>query len=153
MYSWYAISNMRDGKKVGITVGAFDLCHAGHVLTFKECKTVCDYLIIGLQSDPTIDRPEKNKPVMSLEEREIILNAIRYVDEVVVYNTEAELYDMLKKNQLGIDIRIIGTDWKGKEYTGYGLPIPVYFNSREHHFSTTQLRERIYQAELEKRKK
>jgi len=142
---------MRNGKKVGITVGAFDLCHAGHILTFKECKTVCDYLIIGLQSDPTIDRPEKNKPVMSLEEREIILNAIKYVDEVVVYDTESQLYDLLKKNDLGIDIRIIGMDWKGKEYTGHDLPMPVYFNSRAHSFSTTQLRNRIYEAEKIKR--
>ena len=141
---------MRDGKKVGITAGAFDLCHAGHILVFKECKTVCDYLIVALQSDPSIDRPEKNKPVMSLEEREIILGAIKYIDEVVVYDTEAQLYELLKKNDLGIDIRIIGDDWKGKPYTGHDLPIPVHFNSRAHHFSTSELRRRVYEVELVK---
>ena len=151
---WYSVATyMRDGKKVGITAGAFDLCHAGHILVFKECKTVCDYLIVALQSDPSIDRPEKNKPVMSLEEREIILGAIKYIDEVVVYDTEAQLYELLKKNDLGIDIRIIGDDWKGKEYTGHDLPIPVHFNSRAHHFSTSELRRRVYEVELAKAQK
>ena len=138
---------MKNGKKVGVTVGAFDLCHAGHILMFKEAKEVCDHLVVGLHSDPTIDRPEKNKPVMSLDERRIILSAIRYVDEIFEYDTEAELYDTLKKNEYGFDIRIIGADWKGKPYTGYDLPIEVYFNSRNHDFSTTALRERIYEAE------
>ncbi len=139
--------------KKGFTCGAFDLCHAGHILVFKECKQVCDYLIVGLQSDPSIDRPEKNKPVMSVEERKIILGAIRYVDEIVTYDTEAELYEMLKKNKLGIDVRIIGTDWKGKPYTGHDLPIPMYFNSRDHSFSTSELRRRIYEQEKVKREK
>ncbi len=147
------LRTMRDGKKVGITAGAFDLCHAGHILVFKECKTVCDYLIVALQSDPSIDRPEKNKPVMSLEERQIILGAIKYIDEVVVYDTEPELYELLKKNDLGIDIRIIGDDWKGKPYTGHDLPIPMYFNSRAHNFSTSELRRRVYEVELAKAKK
>ena len=142
---------MRDGKKVGVTVGAFDLCHAGHILVFKEAKTVCDYLIVGLQSDPTIDRPEKNKPIMSMEERRIILEAIKYIDEIFEYETEGELYDILKKNDLDIDIRIIGKDWEGKPYTGYDLPIEMYFNSRDHGFSTSALRERIYEAEKSKR--
>ena len=144
---------MRDGKKVGITAGAVALCHAGPILVFKECKTVCDYLIVALQSDPSIDRPEKNKPVMSLEEREIILGAIKYIDEVVVYDTEAQLYELLKKNDLGIDIRIIGDDWKGKEYTGHDLPIEMYFNSRAHHFSASELRRRVYEVELAKAQK
>ena len=138
---------MKNGKKVGVTVGAFDLCHAGHILMFKEAKEVCDYLIIGLQSDPTIDRPEKNKPIMSPEERRVILDAIKYIDEIFEYNTEAELYDILKKNELGIDIRIIGADWKGKPYTGHDLPIEMYFNTRDHGFSTTESRRRIYEAE------
>src|SRR3989338_7086227 len=143
---------MRDGKKVGITAGAFDLCPAGHILVFKECKTGCDSLIGALQSAPSIDRPEKNKPVMSLEEREIILGAIKYIDEVVVYDTEAELYELLKKNDLGIDIRIIGDDWKGNPYTGHDLPIEVYFNSRAHKFSTSELRRRVYEVEWQKRR-
>lgn len=142
---------MKDGKKVGVTVGAFDLCHAGHMLVFKEAKTVCDYLVVGLQSDPSIDRPDtKNRPVMSLEERKVILDSIKYIDEVFVYDTEAELYEILKKNEFGIDIRIIGADWKGKNYTGHDLPFEMYFNTRDHGFSTTALRRRIYEAEKAK---
>ena len=139
---------MKNGKKVGVTVGAFDLCHAGHILVFKEAKTVCDYLIVGLHSDPSLDRPEKNKPIMSLEERRIILEGIKYVDEIVTYNSEEELYKLLV--DLKPDIRIIGPDWKGKEYTGHDLPIPMYFNSRDHGYSTTELRHRIYEAEVQK---
>jgi len=138
---------MKDGKKVGVTVGAFDLCHAGHILMFKEAREVCEYFIVGLQSDPTIDRPEKNKPVMSLTERRIILDAVKYIDEIFEYDTEAQLYEVLQKNELGIDVRIIGADWKGKPYTGHDLPIEMYFNSRDHGFSTTELRRRIYEAE------
>jgi len=141
---------MKNGKKVGVTVGAFDLCHAGHILMFKEAREVCDYLIVGLHSDPTIDRPEKNKPVMSLEERKIILEAVRYIDEIFIYDTEAQLYEILKENKYGFDVRIIGSDWKGKPYTGHDLPIEVYFNSRDHGFSTTGLRRRIYEVEKEK---
>ncbi len=143
---------MRQGKKVGITVGAFDLCHAGHVLMFKEAKTVCEHFIVGLHSDPSLDRADKNKPIMSLEERKIILEGIRYIDEIFVYDTEAELYEILKKNELGIDIRIIGTDWKGKPYTGHDLPIEMYFNTRDHGYSTTDLRRRIYESETKTRK-
>src|SRR3989344_9559114 len=143
---------MRQGKKVGITVGAFDLCHAGHVLMFKEVKTVCEHFIVGLHSDPSLDRADKNKTIMSLEERKIILEGIRYIDEIFVYDTEAELYEILKKNELGIDIRIIGTDWKGKPYTGHDLPIEMYFNTRDHGYSTTDLRRRIYESETKTRK-
>jgi len=143
---------MRQGKKVGITVGAFDLCHAGHVLMFKEAKTVCEHFIVGLHSDPSLDRADKNKPIMSLEERKIILEGIRYIDEIFVYYTEAELYEILKKNELGIDIRIIGADWKGKPYTGHDLPIEMYFNTRDHGYSTTDLRRRIYESETKTRK-
>lgn len=142
---------MKDGKKVGVTVGAFDLCHAGHMLVFKECKAVCDYLIVGLHSDPSLDRPEKNKPIMSLEERRVILQSVKYIDEIFEYDTEAQLYAILKENKYGFDIRIIGADWKGRQYTGYDLPLEVYFNQRDHGFSTTALRERIYEAEKAKR--
>ena len=138
---------MKNGKKVGVTVGAFDLCHAGHVLMFKEAKEVCDYLVVGLHSDPSIDRPEKHKPIMSLKERRIILEGIRYIDEIFEYDTEAQLYEILKENKQGFDVRIIGADWKGKEYTAHDLPIEMYFNSRDHGFSTTELRRRIYEAE------
>ena len=148
-------SSMRNGKKVGITAGAFDLCHAGHMLVFKEAKTVCDYLIVALQDDPSDTPPDyrgkkKNKPVMSLEERKTILEGIRYIDEIVVYHSEAELHDLLVK--LKPDSRIIGTDWKGKNSTGHKLPMETYFNSRGHKFSTSALRERVFKAEFLKMK-
>src|ERR1700722_17096705 len=104
---------MMNGKKVGFTAGAFDLCHAGHMLMFEEAKTVCDYLIVGLHSDPTIDRPDtKNKPIMSVEERKIILNSVRWIAEGVVYDTESDLLNILTENKLGIDIRILGVEYK-----------------------------------------
>ena len=142
---------MKEGKKVGVTVGAFDLCHAGHILMFKEARDVCEYLIVGLHTDPTIDRPEKHKPIMSVEERRLILGAVKYIDEIFEYDTEAELYDILKKNERGFDIRIIGADWKGKPYTGHDLPLEMYFNTRDHGYSTTELRKRIYEAEAKAR--
>ncbi len=143
---------MRDGKKVGFTVGAFDLCHAGHMLMFEEAKTVCDYLIVGLHSDPTIDRPDKkNKPIMSLKERMLILKGVKYIDEIVTYDTEADLLKILTENTLGIDVRILGAEYKDKPYTGRDLPLPVYYNTRDHGYSTTELRERVYEAEKAKR--
>ena len=136
-------------KTVGFTCGAFDLLHTGHALMLKECKDHCDYLIVGLQRDPNVDRPEKNKPVQSYEERDIMLSSIKWVDEIVHYDTEEELGHLLRS--LPIDIRIIGSDWKGKEYTGHELRIPVVFNSRDHGYSTSNLRERVYKAEAKKR--
>ena len=141
---------MKDGKKIGVTAGAFDLCHAGHMLMLKEAKEVCDYLIVLLQDDPSQTDPsyrgkKKNKPIMSIAERKIIMEAIRYVDEVQTYSSEEDLYALLVK--IKPDIRIIGADWKGKKYTGWDLPIEMYFNSRDHGFSTTELRERIYETE------
>lgn len=142
---------MRDGKKVGFTAGAFDLCHAGHMLMFEEAKGQCDYLIVALHSDPTIDRPDtKNKPIMSVKEREIILRGIKYIDEIVMYDTEKDLYNMLKENKLGIDVRILGVEYKGKPFTGHDLTLPVYFNTRDHGFSTTELRKRVFEAEKAK---
>jgi len=125
----------------GFTCGAMDLLHAGHILMLEECKEHCDYLIVGLHSDPSIDRPGKNKPVESVEERLIRLHACKYVDEVVTYTTEAELIELL--TTLAPDVRFIGEDWKGKQYTGIELPIPVIFNSRGHSYSSSELRKRI----------
>jgi glycerol-3-phosphate cytidylyltransferase len=143
---------MKDGKKVGFTAGAFDLCHAGHILMFEEAKTVCDYLIVGLHSDPAIDRPDtKNKPIMSVEERMIILKGVRWIDEIVVYETEADLLNLLAENKLNIDVRIIGVEYKEKPYTGRGLPLEVYYNTRGHTYSTTELRNRVFEAEQAKR--
>ena len=132
-------------KKVGITASAFDLFHAGHIVMLKECKKVCDYLIVALQTDPTIDRSkEKNKPAQSIVERQVQVGACRYVDEIIVYETEQELEEIL--SLLDIDVRIIGADWKDKEYTGKKIceerGIEIYFNERHHKFSTTELRRR-----------
>ena len=135
----------------GFTCGAFDILHAGHALMLKECKQYCDYLIVGLQRDPNIDRPEKNKPVQSYEERDIMLKSIRWVDEVVYYDTEDDLELLLQS--LDINVRIIGADWKDKEYTGKKLGIPVVFNSRDHGYSTSSLRKRVFQAEALKNEK
>lgn len=134
--------------KKGFTCGTFDLCHAGHMLMFKECKEYCDYLIVGLQADPSVDRPEKNKPVQSLEERMIQLEGVRYIDKIIVYHTEKELYEILEENEHNIDMRIIGADWKGKPFTGHDLPIKTIFNSRPHSYSSSDLRRRIKEAEL-----
>ncbi|MBP6949020.1 MAG: adenylyltransferase/cytidyltransferase family protein [Candidatus Pacebacteria bacterium] len=135
--------------KIGFTCGAFDLCHAGHMLMFKECKEYCDFLIVGLHTDPSIDRPEKNKPVQSVEERMIQLEAIKYIDKIITYTTEKELYALLSENPHNIDMRIIGSDWKGKLYTGHDLPLTVLFNSRSHPYSSSNLRRRVVEAEKE----
>ena len=135
----------------GFTCGAFDLLHAGHALMLKECKDHCDYLVVGLQRDPSVDRKNKNKPVQDYEERDIMIRSIKWVDEVVYYDTEEDLYELLKS--IDIDVRIVGADWQGKPFTGHDLPINVVFNSRDHGYSTSSLRERVYQAELIKRQK
>lgn len=139
---------MIDGKEVGIVFSCFDLFHAGHVLMLKEAKEQCDYLIACLQSDPTIDRPEKNKPVQSLFERYVQLSACKYVDEVLVYATEQEVVDILLSYP--VDVRIIGEEYKDRPFTGKHLAEAhqhdLYFNSRRHDFSTTSLRDRIVKA-------
>ena len=140
--------DVRSMKK-GFTCGAFDLLHAGHVLMLEEAKSQCDHLIVGVQSDPSRDRLNKNKPIQSYDERVIMTKAIRYVDEVVLYDTEEDLVNLLKMIQP--DIRIVGADWEGKQFTGYELPIKVYFNSRDHGWSTSDLRDRVYKSELSKR--
>jgi glycerol-3-phosphate cytidylyltransferase len=129
-------------KKIGFTCSCFDLFHAGHIMMLKEAKSVCDYLIVGLQSDPTIDRPEKNKPVQSIVERFIQLDACKYVDEIVVYTTEKDLLDVLLSYP--IDIRIVGDEYEAIEFTGKDLPhIEKHYNKRRHSFSTTELRKRV----------
>lgn len=131
--------------RIGFTCSTFDLLHAGHVTMLKEAKRNCDYLIVGLQSDPTIDRPEKNEPVQTIVERQIQLEAVKYVDEIVVYNTEADLVDLLLT--LPIDVRIIGEEYKGKDFTGKGIEdIEIVYNSRKHSFSSTSLRKRVINA-------
>ena len=133
-----------NNMRIGFTCSCFDLFHAGHIMMLKEAKQQCDYLIVGLQTDPTLDRPQKNKPIQSVFERFVQLDACRYVDEVVVYATEKDLMDILLSYP--IDVRIIGDEYEHKDYTGKNLPIEVYYNSRKHSFSTTELRERVKNA-------
>jgi glycerol-3-phosphate cytidylyltransferase len=114
-------------------------------MMLKEARTQCDYLIVGLQTDPTIDRPEKNKPVQGIFERYVQLQACKYVDEVVVYATEKELLDVLQSYP--IDVRILGDEYASKSFTGDNLDMELYFNRREHSFSTTELRQRVVDAE------
>jgi glycerol-3-phosphate cytidylyltransferase len=138
------------GKKIGITFSTFDMLHAGHIAMLSEAKNHCDYLICGLQTDPTIDRPDtKNKPVQSIVERQIQLAACRYVDEVVVYQTEQDLVDLLLI--LPLDVRILGVEYADKPFTGqnecYDRGIELVFNGRDHSFSSSGLRSRVVAAE------
>lgn len=132
--------------KIGITFSTFDLLHAGHIAMLREAKSKCDYLIVGLQSDPTIDRPDtKNKPIQTMFERYLQLKAVEYVDEVVPYQTEKDVIDILQT--LPIDVRILGKEYKEKDFTGKDVcnqrGIELYFNTRDHRFSTTDLRKRV----------
>lgn len=142
-----------DGKKIGITFSTFDMLHAGHIAMLSEAKNHCDYLICGLQTDPTIDRPStKNKPIQSIVERQIQLAACRYVDEVVVYQTEQDLIDLLLI--LPLDVRVLGVEYQDSDYTGrdecYHRAIECIFNPRDHSFSSSSLRKRVVAAETEK---
>jgi glycerol-3-phosphate cytidylyltransferase len=136
--------------KIGITFSAFDLLHAGHVKMLEEAKQNCDYLIVGLQTDPTLDRPTKNKPTQTVVERYIQLKACKFVDEIVPYATEQDLEDILKS--FTIDLRIVGDEYKEKDFTGRAYceekGIELYFNTRDHRFSSTSLRQEVYKKEL-----
>jgi glycerol-3-phosphate cytidylyltransferase len=129
-------------ERVGIVASCFDLFHAGHILMLTEAKENCDRLVVALQSDPTIDRPEKNKPIQNLFERFIQVNACKYVDQIIPYNTEADLLNMLTGYDW--DVRFLGDDYRDRQgYTGYGLDIPIHYCSRRHDYSSSSLRERI----------
>ena len=128
-------------ERVGITASCFDLFHSGHILMLQEAKEQCDRLVVALQTDPTIDRPEKNKPVQSLVERYIQLEGCKYVDTIIPYTTEEDLLNILQCYDW--DVRIIGEDYYGKRFTGDDLGIETYYNSRIHGFSTSELRKRI----------
>ena len=128
--------------KVGFTCSCFDLLHAGHILMLKDAKEQCDYLIVGLQTNPTLDRPEKNTPIQSLEERKIQLEAVKYVDEVREYSTESELRDMLC--EIWPDVRILGSDYITIDnFTGCQYNIPIYYHERNHNYSSSSLRKKI----------
>jgi glycerol-3-phosphate cytidylyltransferase len=137
------------GLRIGFTASQFDMLHAGHIAMLSEAKNHCDYLIAGLQNNASWDRPEKNAPIQSIVERQIQLAATRYVDEIVVYNTEKDLEDILLT--LPIDVRILGVEYQDKEFTGKDIcnkrNIKLIFNSRDHSFSSSSLRKRVAEAE------
>ena len=138
--------------KVGLTASTFDLLHAGHIAMLREAKENCDYLICGLQVDPYADRPNKNSPVQTIVERYAQLAAVKYVDEIIVYCTEADLLDII--NMYPIDVRILGEEYKDKDFTGKDecrrRNIQLYFNKRDHRFSSSGLRQRVFESELKK---
>ncbi len=131
--------------KVGFTCSTFDLLHAGHVSMLREAKEQCDYLICGLQFDPSIDRANKNSPIQTIVERYTQLNAVKYVDEIIPYSTEKDLEDILEMYH--IDVRILGEEYRDRDFTGCYIPMEFYYNTRRHSFSTTELRQRVVEAE------
>jgi glycerol-3-phosphate cytidylyltransferase len=139
----------KDCGKIGFTCSTFDLLHAGHITMLEEAKHHCDFLIVGLQNDPTLDRPEKNAPVQTIVERQIQLAAVKYVDEIVIYNTEQDLIDLLLT--LPIDVRVLGEEYKNKDFTGKDIAkqrgSKIIFNGRDHSFSSTSLRKRVASVE------
>ena len=152
---WFETGNRFDNptqitpkNHIGFTCGSFDLMHTGHMLMLKEAQEVCEFLVVGVQEDPTVDRKNKNNPIQSYEERIEMVKSCKYVNEVVLYKTEEDLYGLLK--EIKPDVRIIGSDWKGKKFTGYDLDIEVYYNKREHDYSTSSLRKRVFLAESQK---
>lgn len=139
-------------KIIGITCSTFDLLHTGHIIMLEECKRYCDYLICALQVDPTIDRPNKNKPIQSLVERYIQLDAVRYVDKIIPYVTEQDLEELFES--LDLDVRIIGEDYRNQSFTAKEIcnkrNIKLIYNKRDHKFSTSSLRDKIYKEEKQK---
>jgi len=135
--------------RIGFCCGAFDLLHAGHVLMLEDARRQCDVLVVGLHVDPSIERPNKNAPVQSLDERAIQLAAVRYVDRIAIYHTEADLVELLK--ELRPDVRVLGSDWMERAHTGRELQIPIYYHKRNHPWSTSDLRKRVYEAERKKK--
>jgi len=128
--------------KTGFIAGSFDLVHPGYIKMFEDAKRVCDFLIVALHDDPSSERPHKNKPVQTVKERGIILGAIKHIDDIVCYKTEDDLYNLLQ--ELRPDVRILGSDYKSNpNYTGYDLNIPIYFHSRDHRWSCSELKSRI----------
>ena len=130
----------KDGKRIGFTCSTFDLLHAGHISMLAESKSRCDFLVVGLLCDPTHDRPKKHKPIQSMFERWVQLSGISYIDMIIQFSSEQDIIDMVLL--IKPDIRIVGEEYKDKEHTGKGL-CPIFYNSRKHSFSSTELRERV----------
>lgn len=136
-------------KKKGLIAGNFDVIHPGYIRFFKDAKSHCDYLIIALHEDPTIERPQKAKPVLNKEERTEVLLSIKHIDEVVYYNTEVELLELLRN--IKPHVRILGSDYRGKKFTGDNLGIPVHYHKRDHNWSTTKFKDLITEQVLKQR--
>lgn len=139
-----------DQEKIGIICGSFDLIHAGYIRMFADAKTACSKLIVALQTDPTVDRPEKNACVQPTDQRAEVLMSIRYVDQVLYYETEKDLYELLSATDY--DVRILGTDYEGRDYTGKDLDPEVYYHHRDHDISTTKIKNQIYAAVKNKKR-
>lgn len=138
--------------KIGFTCSTFDLLHSGHISMLRDAKAQCNYLIVGLQTDPTVSRPNKNSPIQTIVERYTQLNAVEYVDEIIPYTTEQDLEDIL--SMYNIDVRILGEEYREKDFTGKDIckqrDISLYFNKRDHRFSSTELRQRVNTKEMKK---
>lgn len=138
--------------KVGFTCSTFDLLHAGHIAMLRDAKEQCDYLICGLQTDPTLDRKEKNSPIQTVVERQVQLAAVKYVDEIIVYQTEKDLEDILE--MFHVDVRILGEEYRDRDFTGKDIckkrGIQLYFNKRDHRFSSSSLRKQVADTENSK---
>ena len=139
--------------RIGLTASTFDLLHAGHIEMLRDAKSQCDYLIACLQIDPSIDRPEKNKPIQTIVERYTQLSAVKFVDEIVPYSTEEDLEDILQMRI--INVRILGDEYRNQDFTGRDIckarDIELYFNRRKHRFSSTELRERVADANVHRK--
>jgi len=129
---------MKKNKIIGVIAGAFDVIHPGYIHLFNECKKRCDHLLLLLHKDPSIDRNEKLKPILSIEERKLILSSLRQINEIITYKTEADLHEILQNQK--IDIRFLGEDYKDKNFTGKELGIPIHFLDRSHGWSTTKFK-------------
>jgi len=127
--------------RIGLTASAFDLLHSGHIAMLQEAKCVCDYLIAALHVDPSLERSAKNRPIQSVVERYTQLSAVKYVDEIIPYETENDLLDLLQLHR--VDVRIIGEEYRSKPFTGKGMSLDVHYNARRHNFSSSDLRRRI----------
>jgi len=136
---------MHKKLKIGFTASCFDLLHAGHCLMLKDARGQCDWLVVALQTDPSVERPEKNHPIQALEERKIQLESLKYVDQIELYETEEDLMFLL--NKIKPDVRILGTDYKNKDFTGQKLNIEIFYHERNHSWSTSELRQRIKENE------
>ncbi len=128
-------------SKIGVIAGNFDVIHPGYIHMFDECKNYCDTLLLLLHDDPSIERPEKIKPILSLNERTMVLNSLKQIDRIITYKTESDLYEILKEKK--IDVRFLGDDYRDKSFTGDDLNIPIHYLDRSHGWSTTKFKKLI----------